>query len=166
MFSRFSPPSGVALLSAIINFVHTMCLEDVKVADAPAVRLIPSCALAVIRKSSLFATPQDPSARLEVNAQLRDVHSDPTNRFNSQQLPSARAFSNRTFTPSSSSWSYFSSSPYKPYTPSPPSSPSLTGRSSWYLKKRNVPKSEETIPLISRHFNRCLSERSSRTTSY
>ena len=126
---------------------------------APAAPLVPPCTPVMMRKTQLFATPQHPSSRLEVNTQLKEPHMDHYQRF-AKQIPSSPAFgSPETFTPSSSASSYFSSSPYRQPNSSPPSSPSLGARPSPYLAKEAFPKpltpsllSPPVTPVTTQHF--------------
>lgn len=102
--------------------------------------IIPQCTPVVMPKTNLFAAPQHPSVQLEVNTQLPDIHSDGYSHFNCQQPPSPPALTNGTCTPSSSSSTVFSSSPYQQPNSSPPSSPSCTWPSFPYLKTEAFPK--------------------------
>jgi Protein kinase domain len=129
---------------------------------APAAPLIPPCTPIIMRKTNLFATPQHPTNRLEVNTQFKDSHTDSHadhyHRFN-RQIPSSPAPG--TFTPSSSSGSssYFNSSPFRHQNSSPPSSPSFGSRSSPSLPKDIFQKpstpsllSPPITPVASQHF--------------
>jgi serine/threonine protein kinase len=138
-----------------------MYSQDVKMSDAPAAPMIPPCTPVMMRKTQLFATPQHPSVRLEVNTHLPDIPSDHYNRFNRPQPPPSPAFANGMFTPSSSSSSssYFGSSPYKQPNSSPPSSPSFPGQSSPYIQKEVFQKpttpsllSPPITPVTTQHF--------------
>src|SRR5271156_5716325 len=134
-----------------------MYSQDRKMEDyAPAAPFAPPCTPVVMRK---IATPQHLGAkRLELNTQMKEREPDQYHRYN-RQLPSSPALSSGTYTPSSSSSSYFSSSPFRQPNSSPPSSPSLSATSPPYLAKEYFPKpstpsllSPPITPVTSQHF--------------
>jgi hypothetical protein len=105
---------------------------------APAAPLIPPCTPIMVRKTNLFATPQQLPSRLDLTNQLKDSQADHYSRFNRPSPPST---STGLFSPpSSSSSSYFSSSPFRQPNSSPPSSPCLSVRSTPFLAKEAFQK--------------------------
>src|SRR5579859_3206229 len=116
-----------------------MYSQDQRMEDyAPAAPLIPPSTPIMVRKTNLYATPQQPRNCLEVTTQLKDSQAEHYHRFNRPSPPNT---SPGMFTPSSSSSSScFSSSPFRQPNSSPPSSPSLSVKSTPYLAKEAFQK--------------------------
>ena len=107
---------------------------------APAAPLVPPCTPIMVRKTNLYATPQQLPTRLEASAQLKGSQADHYSRFNRPSPPNSSPGMFTLSSSSSSSSTYFNSSPFQQSNSSPPSSPSLSVRSTPFLAKEPFQK--------------------------